>query len=69
MAYKKSAQSSNPDAVSAVYTGGNSASDSNQLEIAVKQLASNQVNTGNFLQPNEKSLKKDFTNLIWTLIT
>ncbi len=60
MAYKKSAQSSNPDAVSAVYTGGNSASDSNQLEIAVKQLASNQVNTGNFLQPNEKSLKKGF---------
>ena len=60
MAYKKSAQSSNPDAVSVVYTGGNSASDSNQLEVAVKQIASSQVNTGNFLQPNEKSLKKGF---------
>lgn len=58
MAYKKLAQSSNPDAVTAVYTGDNAASDSNQLEIAVKQIASSQVNTGNFLQPNEKSLKK-----------
>jgi len=59
MAFKKSAQSSNPQAVTAEYTG-DSSTDESQLEIAVKQVATHQVNTGNYLPPKEKHLKKGF---------
>ena len=57
MIFKKSAHSSRPNAVSAEFTGDSSSPDSELLEINVKQLATQQVNTGNFLQPNQKLLK------------
>lgn len=56
MTFKKSASSSNPEAVSAEFIG-DSSSDCEPLEISVSQLATHQVNTGNFLQPNQKLLK------------
>ena len=56
MTFKKSASSSNPEAVSAEFIG-DSSSDCEPVEISVSQLATHQVNTGNFLQPNQKLLK------------
>ncbi|MGN0327428.1 MAG: hypothetical protein ACI4D4_00470 [Lachnospira sp.] len=55
MTFKKSAISSNPDAVSAEFIGNNGSVDG--FEVSVKQLASNQVNTGNYLQPNSKLIQ------------
>ncbi len=57
MSFKKSAQSSNPDAVEVTYTSDSSAPEVSSFNVAVSQLASNQVNTGNYLQPNTKLLK------------
>jgi flagellar hook-associated protein 2 len=51
LAYKKAAISSNPDVVEAIYIG-DSKKDLDDLSISVERLASNQVNTGNYLQPN-----------------
>ena len=55
MTFKKSASSSNPEAVSAEFIG-DSSSDCEPVEISVSQLATHQVNTGNFLQSNQKLL-------------
>ena len=57
MVFKKSAVSSNPDAVQAEYIGDSSAPDAGEFEIAVKQLATSQTNIGSFLQPGSKHLK------------
>ena len=57
MIFKKSAQSSRPDAVSAEFIGDSSTPDTDSIDIYVKQLASQQVNTGNFLQPKQRLLK------------
>ena len=51
LVYKKAAISSNPDVVEAIYIG-DSKKDLDTLNISVERLASNQVNTGNYLQPN-----------------
>lgn len=51
LVYKKTAISSNPDVVEAIYIG-DSKKDLDTLSISVERLASNQVNTGNYLQPN-----------------
>lgn len=51
LVYKKAAISSNPDVVEAIYIG-DSKKDLDTLSISVERLASNQVNTGNYLQPN-----------------
>lgn len=57
MSFKKSAQSNNPSAVEAKYIGDSLSPDVSSFDIAVTQLASHQVNTGNFLQPGAKLLK------------
>lgn len=57
MSFKKSAQSSNPEAVEVKYTGDSSSPDVSSFNVAVSQLASNQVNVGNYLQPNGNLLK------------
>lgn len=57
MSFKKSAQSSNPDAVEVKYTSDISSPDVSSFSVAVSQLASSQTNTGNYLQPNAKLLK------------
>ena len=51
LVYKKAAISSNPDVVEAIYIG-DSKKDLDTLSISVERLASNQINTGNYLQPN-----------------
>ena len=51
LVYKKPAISSNPDVVEAIYIG-DSKKDLDTLSISVERLASNQINTGNYLQPN-----------------
>jgi flagellar hook-associated protein 2 len=56
MIYKKSAVSSNPEAVSAEYIGDSSTPDAGDFEVAVKQVATSQTNTGHFLQPGSKHL-------------
>lgn len=57
MTFKSIAQSSNENVVSAEYIGENtSAGASKQFTLAVKQLASPQVNTGNYLSPNARNL-------------
>ncbi len=56
MTYKKSAQSTNPDAVEVNYIGDN-AKEAPSYELEVKQLANAQINTGNFLGPDSKILK------------
>lgn len=57
MNYKKSASSSNSDQVEAEYIGDSTTPDSQSFDIEVKQIATNQINTGNYLQPNSKILK------------
>lgn len=57
MSFKKSAQSSNTDAVDVKYIGDSRSPDVSSFNVAVTQLASNQINTGNYLQPNTKLLK------------
>ena len=58
MTFKKSAVSSNSDAVSAQYIGDSSlASDDETFDINVKQLAAAQINTGNYLQPRSRLVK------------
>ncbi len=57
MSFKKSAQSSNIDAVAVKYTGDSSSPDVSSFNVEVTQLASSQINTGNYLQPNNKILK------------
>lgn len=57
MSFRKSAQSSNPEAVEVTYTGDSRSPDVSSFNVAVSQLASNQVNIGNYLQPNSKLLK------------
>lgn len=54
MIYKRSASSDAPELIEAMYIGNNSADDPVSFQISVSQLASNQINTGNFLQPNAK---------------
>ncbi len=56
MTYKKSAQSTNPDAVQVDYIGDNT-KEAPSFEINIKQLANPQVNTGNFLGPDSHILK------------
>ena len=57
MIFRKSAQSSNPEAVEATYVGDSSSPDTSEFEVVVKQLATGQTNTGNFLQPGSKHIK------------
>lgn len=58
MTFKKSAVSSDPKLVSAQYIGDSSlASDNETFDIDVKQLASTQINTGNYLQPRSKMIQ------------
>ena len=52
--YKRSAASSSPECVKAQYIGNNSDDETESFEVSVSQLASNQINTGNFLQPDAK---------------
>ena len=57
---QKSVSSSNEDAVSASYIGSSTSSeDIPDLEIAVKQLAKEQVNQGRFLDPDSMELPAD----------
>ena len=56
MVYKKAAQSSNSQAVEAEYVGDSSSVTVPEFEINVSQLAANQINSGNYLQPNKKLL-------------
>ena len=58
MTFKKSAVSSDPDVVSASYIGDSSlAADDETFDIDVRQLASTQINTGNYLQPRSKMIQ------------
>lgn len=57
MVFKKSAVSSNPQSVTAEYIGDSTSPDSSSFEINVKQLATSQINTGNFLQPNNRAVE------------
>lgn len=58
MTFKKSAVSSNASAVNASYiTDFGAASDDENFDINVKQLACSQLNTGNYLQPRSKHIK------------
>ena len=57
MVFKKSAVSSNPQSVTAEYIGDSTSPDSSSFEIDVKQLATSQINTGNFLQPNNRAVE------------
>lgn len=52
--YKRSAASSSPELIDAQYIGDHSADETASFEVSVSQLACNQINTGNFLQPNGK---------------
>lgn len=55
--FKSIAQSSNDDVVSVEYIGENKpAGEESSFNISVKQLASPQVNTGNFLNPRARNL-------------
>lgn len=54
MIYKRSASSDAPECIEAQYIGSNSADEPASFQVSVSQLASNQINTGNFLQPNAK---------------
>ncbi len=56
MVFKKSAVSSNPDAVTATFIGDSSSPESAGFEVEVKQLASTQINTGNYLQPANRAV-------------
>lgn len=55
--YRKTAESSDPSAVEAKFIGDSSNQDISELDIEVKQLATNQQNNGNYLQPNSHMLK------------
>lgn len=58
MTFKKSAVSSDEDAVTASYIADSSlAPDDETFDIAIKQLATTQTNTGNYLQPRSKLVK------------
>ncbi len=57
MVFKKSAVSSNPEAVSAEYIGDSSTPDAGDFEVAVRQTATSQTNTGNYLQPSSRHLE------------
>lgn len=57
MVFKKSAVSSNPEAVTAQFIGDSSSPDAGEFEVAVKQVAVCQTNTGNFLEPKSKHIK------------
>lgn len=59
MTFKKSARSSNPAVVEAEYIGGSDTPDVSAFEVRVSQMASCQVNTGNYLQPGRRLLKPD----------
>lgn len=56
MELKKSAVSSNADLVDAEYVGDNNSPPVSSFDIEVKQLASSQINIGNYLQPGSKHL-------------
>lgn len=56
MTFKKSASSENPDVVDAKYIGDNNEEGSKELNVTVKQLASSQINTGNYLAPGNRHL-------------
>lgn len=56
MVYKKAAESGNPELVDATYVGDSSNPETSNFEVAVKQLATNQINNGNYLQPNASIL-------------
>ena len=57
MVFKKSAVSDNPDAVTATFIGNSSSADDTSLDIEVRQLATSQINTGHYLQPNSRTVK------------
>ena len=57
MVFKKSAVSDNPDAVTATFIGDSSSADDTSLDIEVHQLATSQINTGHYLQPNSRTVK------------
>ena len=52
-----SAVSDNPDAVTATFIGDSSSADDTSLDIEVRQLATSQINTGHYLQPNSRTVK------------
>lgn len=54
---KKIAQSSNEDVLTVEYIGNNDGTASNGFDIQVKQLASNQINLGNFLAPDRLDIE------------
>lgn len=57
MTFKSIAESDNEDVVGVKYIGDNTGADENRsFTIAVKQLATPQVNTGNYLNPRARSL-------------
>lgn len=55
--FKKSAQSSHPELVDAAFIGDSNAPGVSAFDVTVSQLAANQVNHGNYLQPAAKLLK------------
>lgn len=55
---KKKASSSDEDKVSAKYIGNDSSDNNKDFNIQVKQLATPQINTGNFLSQNKMSLPR-----------
>jgi flagellar hook-associated protein 2 len=57
MVFRKSAVSSNPEAVSAEYIGDSSTPDTGEFEVAVRQLATSQTNTGSYLQPGSRHVE------------
>lgn len=54
---KKIAQSSDEDVLTVEYIGGNDSSAATGFDIQVKQLASNQINHGNFLAPDRLDIE------------
>lgn len=56
MEFKKAAVSSNDDTVSVEYVGGSQTPSVDAFDVNVNQLATTQINTGNFLQPYSKHL-------------
>lgn len=56
MTFKKAAVSSDPERVFAEYVGDGSTEEIDNISISVRQLATNQINCGNYLQPNGRAI-------------
>ena len=55
--YKKTAKSGNPDIITANYVGTDYPVSDSTFDVNVSQIACNQINTGNFLQPDKHAFK------------